>query len=260
MWIGSVTMDELMSRSRWKVELYCKNAPTVVSTAFRMAALGEIVDERKEHLSPQDYSEHTFNYLGLENVQPITGDLIDFTPRKGKEIRSRSKVFRRDDVLYGRLRPYLNKVYLAQGRVANGICSGEFHVLIPRSNLVLATFLRAVLASNYIQNVVSGLQTGSALPRLQLDDLLKIEVPLPPIDIQREYEAFLVSQDAHRRKVAFELAQLPTATIDAITAALQSGSGPVMSRLAELSVDEVDLNPLPSIAAMSTGKLPWADS
>ena len=128
--------------------------------------------------------------------------------------------------MYGRLRPYLNKVFLACREVPEGICSGEFYVLVPETGLVLPHFARALLASKYVQGVVAGLLTGSALPRLQLEDLLAIEVPLPPIAQQKFIEEFIVREDERRRELAAELADWPSATIEAVVISLESGRKP----------------------------------
>src|SRR5436309_1066967 len=142
MWTCVVSMSQIHEASRWKVEFFCNEAAPKANIAFAWVPLEKVVDERKESLDPQSYPDHRFNYLGLENVGSVTGDLVSFVPRYGKEVRSRSKIFREGDVLYGRLRPYLNKVFLAGDQISSGICSGEFFVLKPRANIVLPNFLR----------------------------------------------------------------------------------------------------------------------
>lgn len=246
MWTSTISFRQLRERARWKVENFCEVGISKPEAAFDWIALGTVADERKETLDPQSYPEHVFNYLSLEHVQSMTGDLIEFAPRLGKEIRSRTKVFRQGDILYGRLRPYLNKVFLATGSVSSSICSTEFYVLIPRVDLVLPNFLRAVLSSHYVQQYVKGLQTGSALPRLQLDDLMKIELPLPPIAAQSLYEEFLRHETIRRRQIAAELAILPQAALDAVVNALESGGEPSMPILqfGEYA-EEIDCVPLP---------------
>jgi len=246
MWVGSVSFREMRNRSRWRVELFCGEPTQRHSSPFEWGPLRELVEERQEALNPQDYPEHLFNYIGLENIQPVTGDLLDFQPKYGKEIRSKSKVFRQGDILYGRLRPYLNKVYLASGSVANGICSGEFYVLVPHRQ-VDPHLLRARLASRYVHPYVAALQTGSALPRLELQDLLDIEVPLPPPEEQRMLARFLEEQTHYRRALAAQLSRLPAAVLDALMASLESGGRPVLPEWeqANLTADS-DPNPLPS--------------
>ena len=81
MWNGTVAFQQLQERSRWKVEFFCADGPSRLETAFDSAALREVVVERRESLDPQLYPNHMFNYLGLEHVQSLTGDLAeDFQP------------------------------------------------------------------------------------------------------------------------------------------------------------------------------------
>jgi restriction endonuclease S subunit len=228
MWTGEADLDALHKRTSWKVEFFCGELLPHAVAAFPLCAIGDIVKERKETLDPQAQPDALVNYLGLENVQSTTGSLVDFAPRYGKEIKSRSKVFRPGDILYGRLRPYLNKVYVADGSVDSGICSTEFLVLTPDTRRVLPHFLRGLLSSGFVHQVVSRLQTGSALPRLQLDDLLSIEVPLPPLEQQQAYEAFLIAQAAYQRKLAEELAELPQRTLSTLMRSLETGEPPAV--------------------------------
>lgn len=234
MWIGAASIAEFQQKSCWKVEFFCQEETNVSSSVFQLVSLQEIVTERKETLNPQANPDKLFNYLGLENIQSLTGDLIDFHPKFGREIRSRSKIFHDGDILYGRLRPYLNKVYLAEEPASIGICSGEFYVLTPDLDKVLPNFLRATLASQYIQQCVQKLQTGSALPRLQLQDLLEIELPLPPIEIQQDYEEFLIHNNLYRRKLSIELSELPQKIIDTVVHALEYGGKPSQVLLKKL--------------------------
>jgi type I restriction enzyme S subunit len=227
MWIGEATLSALHKRMSWKVEFFCGDSLPHVVGAFPLYELGDIVKERKETLDPQAQPNVLVNYLGLENVQSTTGNLVDFAPRYGKEIKSRAKVFHLGDVLYGRLRPYLNKVYVADGLVESGICTSEFLVLMPNTDRVLPHFLRGLLSSAFVHRIVSGMQTGSALPRLQLDDLLSIEVPLPPIEQQEAYEVFLKAQAAYQRKLAEELAELPQRTLATFMRSLETGELPI---------------------------------
>lgn len=227
MWTGRKLLSELHQQSCWKVSFFCGETSTLTESTFSFVALENIVEERREFLDPQDYSDKLQNYLGLENIQPITGDLVNFSQKYGKTIKSKSKVFYPGDILYGRLRPYLNKVYLAEEPVSSGICSGEFYVLVPRKDRVFPNLLRTVLTSDYIQKHVCQRQTGTALPRLQLRDLLKIEIPLPPLDMQVRYEEFLLRENIYRRQLVTELSNLPQRILGAIEKALETGEEPV---------------------------------
>lgn len=223
MWTGTATIDAIQSQGRWKVEFFCGDVVAGATAGYPMVPIKDLVQERKESLDPQAIPNDLLNYVGLENVQSLTGDLVNFEPKAGKEIKSKSKVFRENDILYGRLRPTLNKVYLAEAPISEGICSGEFIVLMPNLEKIMPNFLRTVLASRFVQSYVAGWQTGSALPRLQLSDLFKLSIPLPPMEVQEELEAQLINQTARRRQLTRELASMPQRIVDNVIAVLESG-------------------------------------
>src|SRR3989442_13158460 len=103
MWVGNVQLSEINRRARWKVEFFTEDTGTSVTTNLAMLPIRALVDERAETIDPQLHPEHMFGYIGLENVESLTGDLSTFIPKAGSDILSRSKVFRSGDVLYGRL-------------------------------------------------------------------------------------------------------------------------------------------------------------
>ena len=227
MWHGTVPFDELKKRGCWKVEFFSGERIGVAASPFDLVPLNSLVTERRETIDPQATPEALVNYLGLEHIESLTGALVNFSPVRSKEIRSRSKVFLGGDVLYGRLRPYLNKVYVAAGEVSEGICSGEFYVLVPNQGRILPHVLRAILASEYVHPHVGKWQTGSALPRLQLHDLLEIVVPVPPIDVQKRYEEYLVAQMARYSELLREISELPQRAVSSLLAAMNAGSAEI---------------------------------
>jgi hypothetical protein len=218
-----VRFSALVARSRWKVEYFCSEGTTATNALYPTVLLKDVLQERRESLNPQSHPDHTFNYLGLEHVQSVTGDLVDYRPRHGREVLSRSKVFRGGDVLYGRLRPSLNKVFVADDSLPEGICSSEFYVFIPDPERLRPHFARALLASRYVQDVVGAMTTGSALPRLHIEDLFAITIPLPPLDEQHQVEEHLLEQKRRRGQIAHELAVGPESTLSALVAMLEVG-------------------------------------
>ena len=110
-------------------------------------------------------------YIGLENIEGNTGFLSD--PEDDNEFGSAS-AFEKGDVLFPKLRPYLNKVYFAE---MSGYCSTEFHVLRPHG--VLPEFLSRFLRSKLIVRQTKHHMTGYTLPRLQTRDIERLLIPLP---------------------------------------------------------------------------------
>lgn len=117
-------------------------------------------------------------YIGLENIASNTGEYIE---TKDKLSISSAGIFKKGQILFPKLRPYLNKVYLAE---FNGICSTEFHIF--KSDTFLNEFLTIYLRSDLIVNQTKHLMTGNTLPRLQTEDINNL--PVPNISIEKQQE------------------------------------------------------------------------
>jgi restriction endonuclease S subunit len=140
-------------------------------------SLNNVVKQVNERTNPSEENpDQDINYIGLANIQSNTGELANFNPVSGKEILSSSPKFKKGDILYGRMRPYLNKVWIAE---FDGICSGETLVFRPNKNKINSRFLHALLLSKITLDQVIPLQSGSSLPRVSAADVLSIKLPIP---------------------------------------------------------------------------------
>jgi len=227
MWTGDAAETRLASAARWTVEFLGEARPTRPRFAFPEQPIGELVRERRESVEPRDIGAADGSYIGLEDVASLTGDLLEDAAQSPHSPRSRAKRFRPGDILYARLRPYLNKVHYVEASRGPGLCSPEFLVLVPDPARILPHFLRTLLASETVLARACACQTGSALPRVHASDLLAIPVPVPPLEVQRGYEAFLDQAAARRRELARRVEALPRETLDALQQALETGVEPV---------------------------------
>jgi hypothetical protein len=224
MWVGTINSNHFFSANRWTVA-YFNNTDVSLAAGFPMRKIRDLAVERKSSTDPQQLGKIEVSYLGLENVRPLTGELVDFAPRLASAIKSRSKVFHRGDVLYGRLRPELNKVFLAEGSVQDGLCSGEFIVLMPNSKIVFSRFLRHVLSSRYVTQFATMFKVGASLPRMGVEDLLDISIPVPPLQIQEDLVKRLEMLDLEIAETRKKVEELPTRTAAAMLEFLQNGGG-----------------------------------
>ena len=197
MWSARVSLRELERSASWSLD---RHRPQPGSESrFERCRIGELAREVRRSVEPAGAPERNEHYVGLENVAQDTGELVGRDPGATRIPRSRCKAFEPGDVLYGRLRPYLNKVYLEPADGRPGLCSPEFLVLRPRLARVDAGFLRAILASRYVLDPICGHQSGTTLPRVSAPDLLALEVPLPPLADQRRFSEFLAAGRARVR-------------------------------------------------------------
>jgi type I restriction enzyme, S subunit len=154
-------------------------------TEHETTLLKEIVQQTNERVTPSiDSPGEIVNYIGLANIQSNSGELVNFEPVRGEEILSASPKFKKGDILFGRMRPYLNKVWISE---FDGICSGEALVFRPNKDKVDTQFLQALLLSQLTLDQVVPLQSGSSLPRVSSSDVLNIKLPIPK-DLQKQKE------------------------------------------------------------------------
>src|SRR5437016_5352727 len=83
--------------------------------------LGEIADTSRKRVIPHDYPN--LKFIGLEHIEAHSMRLLGSA--SAAEMKSSAERFEAGDVLYGRLRPYLNKVFSPE---FDGLCSSEFIV------------------------------------------------------------------------------------------------------------------------------------
>jgi type I restriction enzyme S subunit len=159
--------------------------------SWQYIPLGEVVNISDEKIDPTNDSSHYFNYVGLEYVEGSTGRVLQHPTTIGSEIKSIKNVFHRGQILYGKLRPYLNKVYLAQ---EDGICSTDIFVLDRKDENQNMAYLAYFLRSSIMLNQMVRFTRGD-LPRISRNDFLKINIPLPSPDEQERIEGILTEAD-----------------------------------------------------------------
>lgn len=159
-----------------------------------MVKLGEVATIERSSIKPEDILSGT-TYIGLENIQS-GGELINVETVDSGELGSSKFHFTAEHVLYGKLRPYLAKIAAAE---TDGICSTDIIPIKPSGALdqrFLLNFLRQQSMVDYVNSRTS----GANLPRISPGELVKIEIPLPPLSEQRRIAAILDHADALRVK------------------------------------------------------------
>lgn len=111
--------------------------------------------------------------IALENIESWTGRYLPTET----EFEGNGVAFEAGDILFGKLRPYLAKAYLA---VSNGEAVGDFHVLRPASN-TNARFAQYQILNREFIDLVDGSTFGSKMPRASWEFVAGIALASPPI-------------------------------------------------------------------------------
>jgi restriction endonuclease S subunit len=147
----------------------------------KMVALEDVCERIADNIDPTQFSGDV-KYIGLENIESNTGELVGEVNSTYESIKSAKTRFAAGDILYGKLRPNLNKVYLAQ---FSGICSTDIFVLRTKQNAE-KSYIREMLRSPFFNTEVLKGLGGAQLPRVSFDYLSNLQIPLPSLEIQRQ--------------------------------------------------------------------------
>ena len=137
------------------------------------------------------------SYIGLENIESWTGKIFDNLSATATEDSAPSNVFNPGDVLFGKLRPYLAKVWVAEFA---GRSTTECIVMKPVE--IESGFLGyACLNRNFI-DAVDALTFGSKMPRADWNSIGNILIPIPPLPEQRTITDYLDRETARLDELA----------------------------------------------------------
>ena len=151
--------------------------------------ISEVLKISNKTLVPSDDEE--YHYVGLENIESNSGKLIDFSPTIGSEIKSSKVVFKSGMVLYGKLRPYLNKVWISN---FDGVATTEILPFYPIDNhsLNMNYVKHYFLSPKYLAKVMNNC-SGARMPRLTTKFIKSDEayIPLPLLQTQQKTVKYL---------------------------------------------------------------------
>lgn len=162
-----------------------------------------LLDEsHKAALSKGDEEVWTLN---LDQIESHSGKVLAKVMLNPSEVGPSTYVFNRGTVLYCKLRPYLNKVVVADN---DGVATTELVPLRCDESKVLphylAHFLRSATFLAFATNVVA----GAKMPRMVMSEFWSYPVPLPPLEEQRRIAAILDQAETLRTQRRTALALL----------------------------------------------------
>ena len=148
-------------------------------------ALGLIIEPSNEKFNPKTKENRT--YMGLEHIESSTNRIVGYGDSNAT--KSTKTVFRKGDVLYGKLRPYLNKVCIPN---FDGVCSTDI-LVFPKNPHLYNKYLSWFLSTDEFVRHATKHSTGVTLPRVNFKTIAKYSFLLPPLHEQRRIVAKIES-------------------------------------------------------------------
>jgi type I restriction enzyme S subunit len=143
-----------------------------VPVGWEVKKINELVNRKNDTIDPLK-SKVVFDYIGLEHIAP--GEFIRIGKGKSNETLAIKVTFEKGDLLYGKLRPYLNKVWLAD---ISGVGSTEF-LVFERNNFIDWIYLN--FQTKRFLNFTLSMTAGTQHPRASWRDIKRFIV-IKPID------------------------------------------------------------------------------
>jgi len=153
---------------------------------------GNICQIKKSKYNPENEKE-SLKCIELEHLSQNTGKILGYCDSKGQNsIKNR---FEKGDVLFGKLRPYLRKYWLAK---FDGVCSSEIWVFDGKE--ISNDFLFQLIQSNKF-NYISNISSGSKMPRSDWKYMKHVKFKIPSLTEQEKTASFLSKIDEKIEKL-----------------------------------------------------------
>lgn len=164
-----------IKRDKPLAEIAEEEKPFELPAGWEWVRLGDITNygttTKVERLQPDTW------VLDMEDIEKSSGRLLQRLRFAQRPALSDKNCFLAGDVLYGKLRPYLNKVLVAD---EDGVCTTEVIPFRCYGNYV-PQYFRLVLSSPFFLEYVNARSYGMKMPRLGTEDARKSVIPLPPL-------------------------------------------------------------------------------
>lgn len=162
--------------------------------SFPRVRLGDLLDLRKEVVHPHDKPEGREFFVGMEHIETGSGRRFGSLEVEMSELTGRKPRFQKGDVVYGYLRPYLNKVWVAE---FDGLCSVDQYVYRVHRARTFPEFIAwFMLSPVYAERAPVDLSPGQ-LPRIRTEEVASVEINLPPLQTQEQILGWIRDQQGH---------------------------------------------------------------
>ena len=169
--------------------------PVTNTKGWKTAKIKDVAPEMpsKEQLSGKIW------LLNLDMIESNTGRIIE---KVYEDVENALSVqsFDEGNVLFSKLRPYLNKVVIPD---EPGMATTELVPLRPEPSKLHKVFLSHLLRGNQFVNYANDIAGGTKMPRMPLTELRNFDCILPPMDKQLEF--VFIAEQVDKSK--FELKQ-----------------------------------------------------
>ena len=132
-------------------------------------------------VSPENIPDNAW-ILELEDIEKDSGKILCYVVKRERFAKSSKNQFHTEDILYSKLRPYLNKVVFAE---KDGFCSSEI-LPIKFCKSILPKYAYYYLKTSFFLSYANNSSYGVKMPRLGTETGRNALFPIPPLTEQQK--------------------------------------------------------------------------
>ena len=155
-----------------------------IPEGWEVVMLGKLAHQIRDGVNPDSVDPET-PYFGLEHLPRKSISLADWG--LASEVRSTKLLFKKGDILFGKIRPYFHKVGVAP---LLGVCSSDIIVIRPKAADWLGIVLGCTSSVEFVEHATATSQ-GTKMPRANWDVLVNYKIPMPPRPILCQFNEFI---------------------------------------------------------------------
>ena len=136
-----------------------------------------------------DFEEYEdYPHIGIDSIEKETGNLVGYRTVAEDGIISGKYLFTPAHIIYSKIRPNLNKVAMPEFM---GLCSADAYPILVKKGVCNREYFGYTLRSNYFLDYILAFSNRTNLPKVNKNQVEGFTLPLPPIDLQNQFAAFV---------------------------------------------------------------------
>ena len=180
---------QFLNLSRWDIGFLLDN--NISHSKYDLIPINSVInkflkniDNSSLRFDSSKYPDLKFNYIGMENIEKESGNLLKLDEVNGIDIKSQTIKLPKKFFLYGKLRPYLNKYFFNDLESDNIIVSSEFFVFSVKN--INEQYFKYILSSSFVQSQIENHMKGARMPRISEETFRNLVIPFPSIETQNK--------------------------------------------------------------------------
>ena len=188
--------------------------PAANPRKWETSSLGDVTSIEAPMVDPRQAEFQGLLHYGPDRIKKDSGELLPAQTAFEEQLKSGKFLCSPGEILYSKIRPYLNKVALVKEKC---LCSADVYPVRPDESVITKEYLWLLLRSKAFLDYVASFSRRANIPKLNRKQFAGYEAPIPPMATQKHFKAIAQSVEQQKSRLRAHLDEL-----DTLFAALQA--------------------------------------